>query len=308
MAVAKMTRKTVWRCRLPLPLAPLPLVPLLPLLLLLLPLAGCSSVSSFFSGSDKTAEVGNAPPPEQLYSSADQLLSAGKFEKAAEKFEEVDREHPYAPQARRALVMAAYAYYRDGKYNEAIKAAKRYTTLHPGTKEAALAHHVIAMSYFNRINDADRDQTWTKKALREFQILVRRYPESRYAKEAQNRIRICKDVLAASEMKVGRYYLRKGNYLAAINRFKAVVVNYQTTRHVEEALARLTEAYMALGIKSEAQTAAAVLGHNFPESKWYKDSYTLLQSDGLAPREDTGSWISRAWKGAVKSVSKLNPL
>jgi len=267
------------------------------------PVAGCS----FFSSSDK-AGLENAPPPGELYSAADELLGRGKYEKAAKKFEDVDREHPYSPHARRALVMAAYSYYQDGKYPETIRAGRRYTTLHPGTKEAALAHHLIAMAYFKQINDSARDQSKTRKALNEFNILVRRYPESKYAIAAKNRIRICKDVLAASEMNVGRYYLKNGNYLAAINRFKLVVVDYQKTAHVEEALHRLAEAYMALGIKNEAQTAAAILGHNFPDSKWYRDSYALLQSDGLAPYENTGSWISKAWSGTVKSVQSLNPL
>ena len=143
---------------------------------------------------------------------------------------------------------------------------------------------------------ANRDQRATRKALEQFKTLKTRYPDSSYAEMADNRIRICEDTLAAQEMEVGRYYLKRKNYVGAINRFKTVVSEFQTTNHVEEALARLTESYMALGVKEEAQTAAAVLGYNFPQSKWYKDSYALLQSDGLAPREDSGSWISKAWK------------
>ncbi|MEL7240520.1 MAG: outer membrane protein assembly factor BamD, partial [Planctomycetota bacterium] len=149
------------------------------------------------------------------------------------------------------------------------------------------------------------DQSKTRKALAEFIKLRSRYPDSRYAKQAENRIRISRDILAASEMSVGRYYMREGNHLAAINRYKTVVEKYQTTPHVEEALARLTESYMALGIRNEAQTAAAILGHNFPNSQWYKDSYALLQSDGLAPREDTDSWLSRTWKSTVAAVSGI---
>ena len=267
-------------------------------------LAGCS----YFSSDETPAGVSNVLPPEKIYGSADQLLVDGAYEKAAKKFEDVDREHPYSPHARRALALAAYSYYKAGKYPEAIASGRRYTTLHQGTADAALAHHVIAMSFYDQINDPARDQSLTKKALKEFKILVRRYPQSRYAKEAHNRIRISRDVLAASEMNVGRYYLSQRNYLASINRFKTVLVEYQTTAHVEEALLRLTEAYMALGIQNEAQTAAAVLGHNFPNSKWYHDAYTLLQGSGLTPREDTGSWISRTWKSAVKSVSSVNPL
>lgn len=270
---------------------------------LLLPVAGCS----YFSSDDKPSSVGSVEPPGKLYTEGDQLLSGGSYEKAAKKFIDVDREHPYSPHARRALAMAAFSYYKAGKYPEAIATGRRYTTLHQGTTDAALAHHVIAMSYFNQINDPARDQSLTKKALKEFEILVRRYPDSSYAQKAQNRIRISRDVMAASEMNVGRYYLRQQNYLASINRFKTVLVEYQTTAHVEEALLRLTEAYMALGIKNEAQTAAAVLGHNFPNSKWYADAYALLQSDGLVPREDTGSWISQTWKSTVSAVSSVNP-
>src|SRR5262245_7970235 len=250
---------------------------------------GCSS-SSVNTGL-------NPDPPDKMYAAADALLSRGKFEDAAKKFEELDRDHPYAPEARRAMVMSAYAYYRAGKYPEAVTNARRYTTMHPGTKDAALAHHIIASCHFDDIRGPNKDQTNTRKALAELKTLKARYPDSPYAKTADNRIRVAEDALAASEMEIGRYYQKQKNYIAAINRFKTVVTEYQTTAHVEEALMRLTESYMALGIKQEAQTAAAVLGHNFPDSRWYKDAYTLLQSDGLAPREDTGSWLSRAWQG-----------
>jgi len=181
------------------------------------------------------------------------------------------------------------------KFPEAIATARRYTTMHPGTKEAPLAHHIIASAYFDDMSGPNRDQTATRKALAEYKILKSRYPDSQYARDADNRIRICEDSLAAAEMEVARYYMNKRNYVAAINRFRTVATDYQTTAHVEEALMRLTEAYMALGIKHEAQTAAAVLGHNFPDSQWYKDAYVLLQSDGLAPRETSGSWLSKAW-------------
>lgn len=245
---------------------------------------------------------------EKLYKDADQLMATGYYEDAAKKFQDVDRLHPYSPFARRAIVMAAYSNYKGGKYNEAISGGKRYATLHPGTKEAALAQHVIAMSYYDQIADPKRDQKRTKDALKALETLVRRYPDSRYSNEARNRIRIARDVLAAADMNVGRYYLQRKNYLAAINRFKSVVQNYQTTRHVEEALARMAEAYMALGIASEAQTAGAILGHNFPNSPWYKDTYVLLQSGGLEPRENNGSWLSKTWKSALNTAKTLNPI
>lgn len=253
-------------------------------------LSGCAS------NNNSAQKLLNPDPPGKMYASADTFLERGKFERAAKKFEELDRDHPYAPEARRAMVMAAYAYFRAGKFPEAIATARRYTTMHPGTKEAAFAHHIIASCYFEEMRGPKNDQSNTRKALAEFRTLQARYPNSEYAQKAENRIRIALDSLAAHEMEVGRYYLKRKNYLAAINRFKTVAREYQNTAHVEEALMRLTEAYMALGVKNEAQTAAAVLGHNFPNSKWYKYSYDLLKSDGLAPREETGSWLSQAWK------------
>lgn len=252
-------------------------------------LCGCSS-------SNDAAKLLNPDPPDKMFAQADGLLARGSWEAAAKRFEDLDRDHPYAPEARRAMVMSAYAYYKAGKYPEAIANARRYTTMHPGTKDAALAHHIIASANFDDIRGPNRDQSSTRKALAELKTLRSRYPDSPYAKDADNRIRIAEDALAASEMEVGRYYLKQKNFVAAINRFKTVVSEHQTTAHVEEALMRLTECYMALGIKQEAQNAAAVLGHNFPNSPWYKDAYALLQSDGLAPREDAGSWLSRAWQ------------
>lgn len=256
-------------------------------------LAGCAS------SSDATSIL-NADPPEKMYADADALMNKGKFEDAARKFEDLDRSHPYSPEARRSIVLAAYAYYKAGKTPEAIASAERYTVMHPGTKDAPLAHHIIASSYFDEMNPSNRDQAATRKALEQLKILKSRYPDSSYAQNADNRIRIAEDTLAASEMEVGRYYMKQKNMVAAINRFKVVVSDYQTTRHVEEALMRLTECYMALGVTNEAQTAVAVLGHNFPQSKWYKDAYALLKSDGLSPEQNSDSWITKAWKAVPK--------
>lgn len=251
------------------------------------------------SASDLDAAL-NTDPPEKMYAEADALMSKGSFESAAKKYEDLDRSHPYSPQARRAIVLAAFAYYKAGKSPEAIAAAQRYTTMHPGTKDAPLAHHIIASAYFDEIKTPNRDQKPTKEALKQLKILKQRYPDSKYAQQADNRIRIANDNLAAQEMEVGRYYLKNKNYVAAINRFKTVVSDYPTTRHVEEALYRLTASYMTLGIANEAQTAAAVLGHNFPNSRWYKDAYALLQSGGLTPSADSDSWITKAWKSIPK--------
>ena len=258
-------------------------------------LAGCSS--SFFTKKDE--QVSN-DPPDMLYGRGDQFMDKGKYEDAAKEYEKVDINHPYSQEARRAIVMAAYAYYKQGKFDEAVGAADRYLTLHPGTKESDLAQNIIAMSYYDQVLDPKRDQTNARKSLQAYATLLQRYPDSRYAAEAQNRERILRDLMAASEMTVGRYYLRHNNYLAAINRFRVVVTDYQTTEQIEEALSRLTEAYMALGIVNEAQTAAAVLGHNFPDSKWYKNAFALLGKSGLQPQEHEGSWITQTWKGDGK--------
>ncbi len=257
-------------------------------------LAGCAS-------SGDAARALNPDPPSKMFADADALMAKGKFEDAAKKFEDVDREHPYSPEARRAIVMSAYAYYKAGKLPEAIASAERYTTMHPGTKEAPLAHHIIASAYFDQMKDPAHDQNSTRKALAELKTLKTRYPDSKYAQEADNRIRLAEDTLAAQEMQVGRYYMDHKDYVAAINRFKTVVSDYQTTAHVEEALYRLTAAYMSLGITSEAQSAAAVLGHNFPNSSWYKDSYALLQAQGLQPAQSGGSWFSSIFGGGSKA-------
>ncbi|MGQ0671274.1 MAG: outer membrane protein assembly factor BamD [Hyphomicrobium sp.] len=255
--------------------------------------AGCAS-------SADSVSIINPDPPEKMFAEADALMTRGRYEDAARRFEELDRSHPYAPEARRAIVMSSYAYFKAGKMPEAIASAERYSVMHPGTKDAPLAHHIIASAYLDDMRSPGRDQQSTRKALAELKTLKTRYPDSSYAKDADNRIRLAEDNLAAAEMEVGRYYLKRNNHAAAINRFKTVVSDYQTTAHVEEALMRLTESYMVLGITNEAQSAAAVLGHNFPESKWYKDAYVLLQSGGLAPREDGESWIAKAWKSVPK--------
>ena len=263
-------------------------------------LAGCAS-------KDDTAALMNPDPPDKMFAAADKRLAMGSYSEAARKFEELDRDHPYAPEARRAMVMAAYAYYKGGKYPEAIAAARRYTTLHPGTKEAALAHHIIASANFDEIKTPNRDQTATRKALAELKLLRDRYPDSPYTRQAENRIKIAEDILAASEMEVGRFYLKKNNHLAAINRFKVVVSEYQTTLHVEEALYRITESNMALGVVPEAQAAAAVLGHNYPDSQWYKDSYALLKSGGVSPQTSAGGWFSNIFKPAAKPAPAPTP-
>jgi len=263
------------------------------MMLVALSLGACSSFD-FFSKKD------DMPPDEP----ADRLYNEGLFQlnakknarEAAKKFEEVDRQHPYSEWARKSLIMSAYAYYEQGAYDECVTAAKRYITLHPGSPDAAYAQYLIGASYFDQIPDITRDQDRTDKALAALDEVSRKYPTSEYASSAKQKIEVARDQLAGKEMQIGRYYLDKKDYTGAINRFKVVVTRYQTTRHVEEALLRLTESYMSLGIVEEAQTAAAVLGHNFPDSGWYKRAYTLVKNGGGEISENKGSWISRAFK------------
>jgi len=236
-------------------------------------------------------------PADKLYNEGLFLLNNKKDAKnAAKKFEEVDRQHPYSEWARKSLLMTAYSNYEAGNYDDTISAAKRYVALHPGSPDAAYAQYLIGSSYFDQIPEISRDQGRTERAVEALEEVARKYPGSEYAAAAKRKIDIARDQLAGKELDVARYYMKKHDYTGAINRFKIVVTRYQTTRHVEEALLRLTEAYLSLGIVDEAQTSAAVLGHNFPDSQWYKDAYELVQSRGLKPSENKGSWISRAFK------------
>lgn len=232
-------------------------------------------------------------PAGTLYNEGLAYLNAGKLGDAVKSFDEVDRQHPYSEWARKALIMSAFASYRRGRLDDTVQSANRYLTLYPGSPDAAYARYLIGSSYFKQIPDVTRDQDATKRAMASLQEVIDRYPESEYATDAKSKIIVARDQLAGKEMQVGRYYLERREYIAAINRFKVVIADYQDTRHVEEALERLVEANLAMGLASEAQTAAAVLGHNFPDSTWYQDAYKLLQSGGLEPREDKGSWISQ---------------
>ncbi|MGZ9106231.1 MAG: outer membrane protein assembly factor BamD [Rhodoplanes sp.] len=264
------------------------------LLPVLLVVGACSSLSSFFGEKD---DLGPEIPADRLYNEGVFLLNEKKaMKEAAKKFEEVDRQHPYSDWARKSLLMSAYANYEAKQYDEAVSAAKRYISLHPGSPDVAYAYYLVGASYFDQISDVSRDQSRTEKAIAALEEVIRKFPDSEYAGQARRKIEIGRDHLAAKEMAVARYYQQKKNFIGAINRFKVVVTQYQTTRHVEEALMRLTECYMALGIVHEAQTAAAVLGHNFPDSPWYKDAYALMRSNGLEPAANSGSWISRAFK------------
>jgi outer membrane protein assembly factor BamD len=237
-------------------------------------------------------------PVEDLYNIAMNRLLAGDFEQAAVDFDEVERQHPYSVWATKAQVMSAFAHYRADEYDDAVLAADRFLDLHPGHRDAPYALYLKGVSYYERISDVRRDQKMTRLALETFETLVKRFPETEYARDARLKIDLTLDHLAGKEMDVGRFYQRWGNYIGAINRFRAVIENYQTTTHVPEALHRVTESFLALGVVDEARDTAAVLGYNYPGSEWYIDSYALLT--GIDVREDEGyddprSWLGRTW-------------
>jgi outer membrane protein assembly factor BamD len=263
-------------------------------------LAGCdaaSGIGSWFGG-EKDEEFVDTPA-EQLFNEGVGSLNEGSNSDSAKKFAELEKQYPYSEYTKRSLLLTTYSQYSQRQYSDAIGSGRRYLQLYPSDRDASYALYLVGMSYYQQIPDIGRDQERAEKALAAFDELINRYPDSEYAPDAKQRQLITRDQLAGKEMEVGRYYLKQRNYTGSINRFREVLVKYQTTRHSEEALARLAEAYMAMGIVDEAQTAGAVLGHNFPDSQWYKDTFVLLKSRGLEPRENAGSWISRLFGNAL---------
>jgi outer membrane protein assembly factor BamD len=218
-------------------------------------LTGCDTLSALnpFGGGEKyRMEIVPEVPAEQLYNQGLARLQNRDFEGAAKKFGDLDKQYPYSEWSRKALIMTTYSNFEGGAFPEAVNNAKRYLQLHPASKDAAYAQYLMAMSYYNQVPDVTRDQEQTERAVVALQELIDRYPKSEYVQDARHKIQVTRDQLAGKEMEVGRYYLQRRNYTAAINRFRDVVAKYQTTRHVEEALMRLAEAYMALGIVGEA--------------------------------------------------------
>jgi outer membrane protein assembly factor BamD len=232
------------------------------------------AVAVLLAACGDSEEVYRERPVEELYNDAMDSLLDGSYVEAAKGFDEVERQHPYSVWATRA---------------------HRFIKLHPGHRDVAYAYYLNAVSYYEQISDVGRDQKMTELALLSLEELVRRFPDTSYARDARLKIDLTRDHLAGKEMSVGRYYLTRGHYIAAVNRFRRVVEHYQTTSHVPEALHRLAEAYLALGVTHEAQAAAAVLGHNFPGSEWYLDSYALLEGVDLRPEASEDSWISRVF-------------
>ncbi len=233
-------------------------------------LAGC--VSNKNKGDTKYV----AQDVETLYNFARLRLDQQRYKDAAQIFDEVERQHPYSVWARRAQLMSAFSYYAARNYSQAILSAQRFLSIHPGNKDAPYAYYLVAISYYEQITDVTRDQKVTQQALDSLGELTRRYPESRYAADARLKIDLVRDHLAGKEMEIGRFYERTSQYLAAVIRYRKVTEDYNTTSHVPEALQRLVECYLALGVPEEARKAAAVLGYNYPGSKWYERAYALV--------------------------------
>jgi outer membrane protein assembly factor BamD len=229
-------------------------------------------------------------PVERLYNQAISQLEAGEHELAAAAFSEVDRQHPYSVWATKAQLMAAYSHYQNNDYDDAIIALDRFIQIHPSNRDVPYAYYLKSLSYYEQISDVGRDQKMTQLALKSLGEIVTRFPNSKYSRDAALKIDLTRDHLAGKEMEIGRYYENQGQYLGAINRYKKVVDQFQTTTHVPEALHRLTESYLSLGLVAEAKKTAAVLGHNFPGSEWYIDSYEIVEGKSVRPKVKTSRW------------------
>ncbi len=265
-------------------------------------LGGCGADSTFHLpgfGGDREAQL-ESQTPEEIYLNAERLLSEGNPKLAGDMFGEVERLYPYSDWAKRAMLMSAFSYHEAGQYDDSRSAAQRYLEFFPADVDAPYAQFIIALSYYDQIVDIGRDQDNTFQALQEMRDIIERYPDSEYAKSAQMKFELALDHLAGKEMEIGRYYLNRGHYTAAINRFRVVVEEYQTTTQTPEALHRLVESYLSLGLVKEAQTAAAILGHNFQGSVWYQRSYALLVGRGLQPANAGDSWLNEIYRQVVR--------
>jgi outer membrane protein assembly factor BamD len=265
--------------------------------------SSCSMIDQFnpFGSEKYKMDITPDVPASKTYDQGLEKLANGAPAEAAKKFTDLGKQYPSSDWARKGLLMTTYADYQAGDYTSAETSAERYLKDYPNSPEADYVLYLQANAYYMQIPDISRDQEKTTKALETFQSVVQKYPKSEYSEDARFKIQVAEDQLAGKEMSIGRFYLNRHNYTAAINRFRNVLQYYQTTRHAPEALYRLVEAYLGLGITDEAQTAAAVLGHNFPDSQWYHDAYDLLKGKGLSPEEYGGSWISKIWHTVVPS-------
>jgi outer membrane protein assembly factor BamD len=261
---------------------------------ILAPLAGCSH-----GGKKKTDNKFIARDVDTLYNLARDRLDRKQYKLAAQLFDEVERQHPYSVWARRAELMSAYSYYAGRDYTSSIKSAQRFLSIHPGNRDAPYAYYLIAVDYYEQINDVTRDQKTTQQALDALGELIRRYPDTKFASDARLKVDLVNDHLGGKQMEIGRFYERRAQWLAAVIRFRIVIDQYQTTTHVPEALERLTESYLALGVPAEAEKAAAVLGANYPGSKWYSRAYNLMnkKKPELAKRHERGAKPEKHKKG-----------
>jgi outer membrane protein assembly factor BamD len=242
---------------------------------LILACAAIASLSACAHGGKRDTQY-VARDVSTLYAAAQRTMQSGDYETAAKLFDEVERQHPYSVWARRAQLMSAFNYYLAMKYSDAISSARRFVTIHPGNAEAPYAQYLIAMSYYQQISDVSRDQSNTQQASEAFGELIRRYPDTRYATDARLKLDLITDHLAGKEMDIGRFYERSGQWLAATYRFRTVIGQYQTSSHAPEALERLVECNLALGLPEEARKSAVVLGANYPDTYWYRQSLRLL--------------------------------
>jgi outer membrane protein assembly factor BamD len=238
--------------------------------------------------------------PSQIFQKGEVELDRNRNEKAAEFFGEIERLYPYSEWAKRGLIMQAFAFHKDKKYEESRAAASRFVDFYPADEDVAYAQYLFGLSYYDQIDDVGRDQGVTRSALQAFRVLFEQYPDSEYSKPSKLKFDLAFDHLASKEMEVGRYYLKDGHYSSAINRFRLVVEDFQATSHTAEALHRLVESYLSLGLFDEAQTAGAILGHNYGVTDWYKNSYALLESRGLSPTAKGNSWLSRVNRQVIK--------
>jgi len=257
--------------------------------LLALALTGCAGMNLF--GPPKIREE-PIVPAETLYQQALDNMDRQRYMTAIQDLEKLDRQHPRSEMAEKSKLMQVYANYRIGKFPEAILAADRYLALYPNGKDVAYVLYLKGNAYYGQIKDITRDQQLSRDAIDTYNLLISNYPRSEYADDAKEKLLVAYDQLAGKEMSVGRYYLGNGQYLAGINRFRVVVEEYQTSTHIEEALYRLTEGYLLLGLVNEARSAAAVLGHNYPSSSWYRQAFELLGKQGLTPGMADGSWLA----------------
>ncbi|MFV0475690.1 MAG: outer membrane protein assembly factor BamD [Pikeienuella sp.] len=254
-------------------------------------LAGCSD--------DDKSLVDDTRPAEEIFAEADANAVDGDYVGAAQGYDEVERLYPYSSLAKTAMIRSAESYYRAGRYDEARLAAQRYLDFFPSDADAAFAQYIVALSYYDQISDVERDQGDTIRARQALREVMERYPDSEFARDAALKRDLTLDNLAGKEMQIGRFYLGRGHYVAAINRFRAVIEQYGATSQAPEALHRLVECYLSLGVTNEAQNAAAVLGYNYPGSEWYVDSYALLTGQRLGPEIDEESWLSRNFRKVV---------